>query len=73
MRVEMYIGYTDHTWDTIVVEIPDNTHETDIEERANAKLRSILEQMGKDYPDVQCAFTGIYHIDMPDEEDEDFE
>jgi len=68
MRVEMYIGYTNHTWDTRVVEIPDDTHETDIEERANAKLQPILEAAK-----LEVSFTGIYHIDMPDDEDEDFE
>lgn len=75
-KVELYIGYTDNTWDTVEVEVPDDTREEDIEEMAINELDTELYQ--------SAAFVGLYYYeslegdepegydsDDPDDEDED--
>lgn len=62
MKVEMYIGYLDHTWNTKVVDMdrPVNNTESEIEKAA----RKVLEG---EYGEA-VVFCGLYYI-FPEEED----
>lgn len=58
MKVEMYIGLTDNTWHTEVVEIPSTTLRYRIEETAEEILQKKLEKDG-----IAVAFIGVYHME----------
>jgi len=61
MDVEMYVGYDDRTWETMLVEIPDDTPEDQIEKFAQDELDKLLRDA-----DVGVAFTGIYLMMEPE-------
>ena len=55
MDIEMYVGYLDHTWQIVNVEIPDDTTKNEISTVAETKLK-------EQFKETEIAFFGIYHI-----------
>ena len=64
MDIEMYVGYLDHTWQIVNVEIPDDTPENEIDTVAETKLE-------EQFKETEIAFVGVYHIWEVEESDED--
>lgn len=58
--VEMYVGYMDHTWDTMMIDIPADTPNRRglITIIAVKKALQMLEQAGRN----DVAFVGRYHL-----------
>lgn len=61
-QVEVYRCWDDGTWDTGMVDIPDDTPEEDIERVAKDRTIELM----ADSPDLLC-ICGLYHV--PDEDD----
>lgn len=67
-KVEVYLGYIDHTWDTKIIEIPENTQGMLLE--SVAELEAI--KLFFDNPNIhdEVAFVGIYNSEIDSEEEQ---
>lgn len=71
MKIEMFVAYTDHTWDTMIVSIESPVYGRDLsisewEKKVEGLGRSkilLKHQKGKD-----IAFCGLYHFPAEEEE-----
>jgi len=60
MKIELYIGYANHTWDTKIITIPDDTPSEEIEEVAVGYGEK--EFFNNPNTEDEIAFVGIYSI-----------
>jgi len=59
-HIEMYVGYLNHTWDTVFVEIPLSTPEEEIEKVATDKAISLF--YNNPNTDDEVAFIDVYNV-----------
>ena len=64
-KIEVYLGFDDHTWDTKVVDIPADTPEMWEKEAAE---KEVLRSFGVPTKPRSISFIGIYNSDMGNEE-----
>lgn len=66
-KVEIYIGYTDRTWDTAFIDMPKNIPDEEIESFIIQEAIDLWANTPSVH--VEVAFAGLYN-DCPDEEEE---
>jgi len=66
-KVEVYLGYIDHTWDTKIIEIPANTPNMLLDKVAELEAVKLF----FDNPDThdEVAFVGVYNSEVEGEEE----
>ena len=67
-KVEVYLGYTNNTWDTKIIEIPGNTPGALVETVAERKAMKLFFNNPNTFDEV--AFVGIYNSEVDDEEED---
>lgn len=66
-KVEVYLAYTDHTWDTKIIEIPADTPDMWAEEAAEKEATKLfIDNLNTPY---EVAFVGVYNSRVDDEEE----
>lgn len=66
-RVEVYLGYTDRTWDTKIIEIPADTQGMILEDVAEKEAMKLF--FGNPTLRGEVAFVGVYNSRVDDEEE----
>jgi hypothetical protein len=60
--VEIYVGYTNHTWDTIFISIPLSILEDEMKIKKIAKIKIIDLFYNSPNTREEVAFIGVYNI-----------
>jgi len=66
-KVEAFICYTDHTWDTKMIELEGDLDTVDVEKVESIARKAVLEEVEDSVGDVLgIAFVGIYNFPVVD-------
>lgn len=66
-KIEVYLAYTNHTWDTKIIEIPADTPGMWAEEVAEKEATKLFFNNPNTCDEV--AFVGVYNSEVNDEEE----
>jgi hypothetical protein len=66
-KIEVYLAYTNHTWDTEIIEIPRNTPERRLVETAEKEAMKLFFNNPNTHDEV--AFIGVYNSEVDDEKE----